>query len=176
MTVNEIWKDIPGYEGLYQVSNTGIVKALERTWYCNNACKYHKEFVLKQNHSRKGYFKVRLCKNGYVKSYLVARLVAIAFIKNPLNKKQVNHIDGNKQNNHVSNLEWVTNSENCYHAIKNNLRNSACGERIHSSKLTKNDIAEIRKSKLTQVELARKFKVRQCTISQIKHYKTWRHI
>ncbi len=99
----EIWKDVVGYEGLYQVSNLGRIKR-------NN--KY-----LKQN-IRVGYFAVNLCKNGKYKTKQVHRLVAQEFIPNKYNLPQVNHIDGNKRNNIVSNLEWITPSGNIKHAIK----------------------------------------------------------
>lgn len=110
--MKEIWKDIVGFEGLYQVSNLGRVKSL-------NYHKSGKERVLK---NRLGQIKtiyphVGLYKNGTMKECTVHRLVAEAFIANPENKEEVNHIDGNKCNNHISNLEWVTRSENAIHAI-----------------------------------------------------------
>lgn len=103
-----MWKDIKGYEGKYQISDSGNVKSLIT----------HKYLKLVDN---KGYKRVFLS-NPYRRWYLVHRLVAEAFIPNPENKPTVNHIDGNKQNNCVDNLEWATYSENNIHAIKNNLR------------------------------------------------------
>lgn len=97
----EIWKDIPEYEGLYQVSNQGRVKSLFR---------YKK--VLKPNILKNGYETVELFKNKSSRRMLVHRLVAMAFIENPNNLPQVNHKDENKQNNFVENLEWVTAIEN----------------------------------------------------------------
>lgn len=102
--MNEIWKDIKGYEGLYQVSNLGNVKSL-----CNN--KTRKEKILKPK-QRKGYLYVGLCKNGKVKQYLVHRLVAEHFIPNPNNLPQIDHINTNKTDNRVENLRWVTQKEN----------------------------------------------------------------
>ena len=107
----EVWKDIQGYEGLYQVSNMGRVKSLERTVW--NGRSYYKapERILKAGKAR-GYLRVMLCKDGKGKWYPVHRLVAIAFIPNPDNLPEVNHKDENKQNNCVENLEWCTRQYN----------------------------------------------------------------
>jgi len=104
--MQEIWKDVNGYEGLYQVSNLGRVESLQRDV----------NLILKPRLRRDGYLIVSLSKNGKVKSKPIHRLVATAFIPNPDNKKTVNHKDGNKLNNHVTNLEWNTSSENNKHA------------------------------------------------------------
>ena len=110
--MEEIWKDIQGYEGLYQVSNYGRIRSFKRMK--NN--KEARQFKLTPNST--GYISVGLRKNGKKILYQVHRLVAESFIPNPENKPQVNHIDGNKTNNHISNLEWVTASENTQHAYK----------------------------------------------------------
>ena len=99
----EIWKDIEGFEGLYQVSNLGRTKRL----YKND-----KEKILKPFSNKDGYLRVNLCKEGKSKQSKVHRLVAKAFIPNLDNKSQVNHRDENKSNNKVENLEWVTSKEN----------------------------------------------------------------
>lgn len=120
---NEIWKDIQGFEGLYQISNQGNVRSLDRVT-CDkdgNPVSTRKGQPMKQTVNRYGYKTVRLSKNGSHEFWSVHRLVAIAFIPNPYNKPQVNHIDGNKQNNTVENLEWVTNSENLIHAYRTGL-------------------------------------------------------
>ena len=114
--MKEIWKDIKGYEGLYQVSNLGRIKSLK-----NDNIKYghYKEFIISQNNNNSfNYWRCGLCKNGVVKKYAIHRLVAEAFISNPYNLPQVNHIDGNKSNNTINNLEWVTCSENIQHSFK----------------------------------------------------------
>ena len=111
--MQEIWKDIKGYKGIYQVSNLGNVKSLPRK--TNN--QYYKGLYLKQ-YIYKGYLRLQLTKHSKSKWFLVHRLVAEAFIPNPKNKPQVNHIDGNKLNNKVDNLEWVTPSENQIHSYQ----------------------------------------------------------
>ena len=98
----EIWKDIDGYEGLYQVSNLGRVKSLH----------HNKEKILKGSYNSKGYYFVKLCKNGISKSIFVHRLVAQEFIPNPDNLPIVNHKDENPRNNNVDNLEWCTQKYN----------------------------------------------------------------
>lgn len=113
----EIWKDIQGYEGLYQVSNLGKVKSLT---YSNQYKRIDKVKMLKLSIDHKGYIYVGI---GYKprKTCKVHRLVAQAFIPNPNNYSQVNHIDGNKQNNCISNLEWCDNDFNMNHAKINGL-------------------------------------------------------
>lgn len=101
--MEEIWKDVIGYEGLYQVSNFGRVKSLGNGGSKNS--KFSSERILKQL-NRNGYFGVCFCKDGKKKIYLVHRLVATAFLPNPDNLPQVNHKDQCKTNNVCSNLEW----------------------------------------------------------------------
>lgn len=108
---DEIWKPIKGYEGLYEVSNLGNVKSLDRIRVYYNAKLKGK--LLKQNETKKGYLCVRLYNNGISKSFPVHRLVALTFIENIENKDQVDHIDGNCKNNTVNNLRWATAKENC---------------------------------------------------------------
>ena len=115
----EVWKDIQGYEKVYQVSNLGRVKSLERYIIKNNNIKFYvRERILKQSKTGPDYWYVRLSYKGIVFKKSVHRLVAITFIPNPLNKRCVNHIDSNHLNNNVSNLEWNTYKENSIHAAK----------------------------------------------------------
>lgn len=116
--MEEIWKDIEGYEGLYQVSNLGRVKSLER--YKENHTKLQKirEKIKRLRIHTAGYLVADLYKENESKTFFVHRLVAQAFISNENNLPQVNHIDGNKENNRVENLEWCTNQENQKHAYK----------------------------------------------------------
>ena len=102
----QIWKDIPNYEGKYQVSNTGRVRSL-------NYNRTGKIKVRKQGKDKLGYKSVFLCKDGKNKGYLVHRLVALAFIPNPNNYPVINHKDENPSNNYYKNLEWCTQEYNC---------------------------------------------------------------
>lgn len=110
----EIWKDIVEYEGLYQISNYGNVKN-----------KHNK--LLKLRKDKNGYLIAYLYKNNIMKCKKTHRLVAQAFIPNIHNKPQINHKDGNKENNYVDNLEWVTNKENIIHCWENNFHKKKFG-------------------------------------------------
>lgn len=105
MSSTEVWKDIEGYEGLYQVSNMGRVRSLDRE---DALGRRRKGRVLAGGLNGKGYLMVRLCRDGYVENKYIHRLAAKAFLDNPDNFPQVNHKDENKTNNAVSNLEWCT--------------------------------------------------------------------
>lgn len=118
--MKEIWKDIPGYEGLYQVSNLGRVKSLER-YKDNNGGLVKMPEKIMQGGIRNGYVLVSLTKDGKRKSFSAHRLVAQAFIQNPEDKPTVNHINGNKRDNRVDNLEWNTDLENIRHAFATGL-------------------------------------------------------
>lgn len=116
----EIWKDIKGYEGHYQVSNMGRVKSLERK-ILNSRGRYdtkHERILKIQYNKRVDVYEVHLKLKRVRKCYKVHRLVAEAFIPNPENKPEVNHIDGRRENNCVENLEWSTTSENLNHAYQ----------------------------------------------------------
>ena len=114
--MEEIWKAVPDYEDRYMVSNLGNIKSLYR-----NGTKGGEVTKVE----RRGYLRVRLWKNKKVRTIGVHRLVAIVFLPNPNNKPQVNHKDGNKKNNHVENLEWVTASENTQHSYNNGFNQRA---------------------------------------------------
>lgn len=118
----EIWKDIENFSK-YQVSDLGNVKSKDRyTKAKDDEIIHRKEFLLKEFINKKGYKQVTLYDdNGKPKTMRVHKLVALAFIENKNNLPQINHIDGNKLNNEVSNLEWISNYDNMQHAIKNGL-------------------------------------------------------
>lgn len=108
--MEEIWAPVVGYEGLYEVSNLGNVKSIRRNK------------VMRPGEHNFGYKYVILCRDGHSKNILVHRLVANAFIPKVVGKQDVNHIDGNKANNAVTNLEWVSKSDNMYHAYRTGIR------------------------------------------------------
>ena len=110
--MTEIWKDIEGYEGLYQVSNKRNVKSL-------NYRRTGRERIIKPRKDKNGYLRVVLCKDGECKTYLVHRLAASAFIPNPKELSQVNHRDENKQNNCTENLEWCSSEFNVNYGTRN---------------------------------------------------------
>ena len=127
MKETEIWRDIEGYEGLYQVSNWGRVKSLKKK---GNS----KERILTaSNNNTKKYWRVQLSKNDKIKHFAVHRLVALAFIPNPQNLPQVNHKDENKDNNNVLNLEWCTVKQNTNYGT----RNKRASKKMINGKLAK---------------------------------------
>jgi hypothetical protein len=173
----EIWKDIKGYEGKYQVSSIGRVKSLQRISTFNNSKGLKKEIIIK-TWNDEGYIRVKLSNNSVEKTYRVHRLVANEFLENPFNKSQVNHKNGIKTDNSVENLEWVTNSENSIHAFENNLRKSPLGSNHGNSKLNEQKVLEIRKigrSKSLK-EIADIYCVDKSLISLILRNKAWKHV
>lgn len=121
--INEIWMDVLGYDGYYQISNIGRVKSLERD---NTHKKYGRiipeSFLKPQEHYKNGYFSVLFKIGKHQKRFTIHSLVANAFLENPKSLKEVNHKDGVKSNNSVQNLEWCTRSENNIHAFAIGLR------------------------------------------------------
>ena len=180
--MSEIWKDIKEYEGYYQVSNIGRVKRLERVsrYKCGDSLleRTVKERVMKNVFSDKGYYKVQLWKDGINKNCRIHRLVAIAFIPNHKKLSEVNHKDLDKINNNVSNLEWVTTTENRRHAVKNGVifAKPQYGEKNPFSKLTEEKVKEIKKRKQSFASLGREFGVNPSTISKIIKGICWKKV
>lgn len=175
----EEWRVIPNYNGVYYVSNFGRVKSIDH--YCKNRIGSGKQTgrILKQHKCYKGYLRVSLSKNKIKKNYSVHRLVAKSFCENPKNKPQVNHIDGIKDNNISGNLEWVTNSENQIHAIKNNLIKHNIGAESHNSKLSKSDVIEIlnlRKKNKTLKYIGNIYDISSTSVCNIINNKTYKNI
>jgi len=177
--MKEEFRDIKDYEGLYQVSNFGRVKSLERMTWNGYGWYLCKEIILKPSDNGIGYFVVRLSKDGIEIGYLVHQLVANAFIPNPENKPEVNHKDGIKSNNFVWNLEWNTSKENCDHKI-NVLGKNCNGEKQGNHKLKELQVIEILEKwatrKYTMLQLGNEYNVHRITIFDIIHNKTWKHI
>lgn len=125
--------DIPDYKGYYQVSNYGNVRSLNRVIKEKTGeTQTPKGRVLKQRINSGGYCYIGLRKNGTKATFAIHQLVAQSFVPNPNNKRTVNHIDGNKQNNRVANLEWATYSENLEHAYKARLRRAISLEAVRN--------------------------------------------
>lgn len=127
--MSETWIDIQGYSGLYQVSSMGNVRSLKRTVLHphSKTRTYPAKMIIPKTAGHRGYRYVRLSKGGHTEKWKIARLVALHFIPNPENKRVVNHKNGNKGDDRVSNLEWNTDSENQKHAYAIGLRNPAKG-------------------------------------------------
>lgn len=111
----EFWKDVIGYEGVYQVSNKGRVKRIGK--YKNQVSEWPSNRILKAAKKDNGYMYCQLSKDNKTKPKMIHRLVAEAFIDNPESKPTVNHIDGDRTNNSVENLEWATYKENNIHSL-----------------------------------------------------------
>lgn len=135
--MDQHWKPIKGYEGIYMVLNIGQVKSLDRI---DSIGRLKKGLILSDVDNGNGYRIVNLKFNGKQKMYTVHRLVAEAFIPNPMNLPQVNHIDGDKSNNKLENLEWCDKSHNMKHAYKIGLIKALDGEKSPHHKLKKSDV------------------------------------
>lgn len=179
MDNSEIWLDIKGYEGHYQVSSFGRVKSLARVVECRKDVFVNKkEKFLSDWDCGKGYRKVKLSKDGIEKSIRVHRLVAKTFLSNPEAKSEVNHINGIKNDNRLENLDWCTSSENTIHALNNKLKISQKGSEHGMSKLTENDVLEIRKIGRSKglKEVSKIFNVSESLISNVLLNKIWIHV
>lgn len=168
----EKWKKVEGYSD-YEVSNLGRV--LSRNTYFKHSK------ILSYGKLPSGYKTVCLSKNGERKNLSVSRLVAKAFIPNPLLKKEVNHKNGIKIDNCYLNLEWVTPSENILHAFHYGLLKPRSGEQCTLSRLKENDVISIRKMKennpqMTYVEIGKIFKTTPSAIRKIILRHQWKHI
>lgn len=176
--MKEIWRDIKGFEGFYQISNLGRVKSLGG--WCGTAKR--KERIRSTSLTHDGYVKVRLIHQGKDKTMRVHRLVAEAFIPNPEHKDTVNHIDGNKQSNIVSNLEWVNRTEQMIHAYDLGLKVSRVGSSNTNAKLIDEQVREIRKlyipysKQFGTVALAKKYGVTNRVIGLIVKGKAYKNV
>lgn len=166
--MTETFVDIPGYEGFYQISNMGTVRSMRRIIICKNGqIRLCPQRVLKQNKDSKGYLNVNLSKNSHPVPSRVHKLMKNVFM-DPNSRLQVNHIDGNKTNNRIENLELVTNSQNQTHAVRLGIR---------GTKLSVSDVEYIK----THIDhpskgLALKFNVDVSLIRLIKREKQWKHV
>ena len=172
----EEFRDIEGYEGLYQVSNLGRVKSLKRIVLRGDKKNELKEKILKGILVNNYYLRVDLYKNSCKKSFYLHRLLAIAFIENIQNKLYVNHKNGVKLDNRLVNLEWCTQEENIKHANITGL--IPRGVQGVDAKLTEEQVKYIKYNSegINQPTLARMFGVNQSIIHCIRKNKTWKHI
>jgi septin family protein len=171
-------KPVVGYEGIYEVDATGRVFRVEGAIVCRGRWGVMSRVVpaaeRKPQIHRNGYRFLVLSKNGKTRTELIHRLVANAFLSNPDNLPEVNHEDGDKTNNAVNNLKWVTKSQNAHHKV--NVLRLHVGDNHPNAKVTEAIVREIRASKETGVVLAARYGISRCTISVIKNGKAWRHV
>jgi hypothetical protein len=168
---NEIWKPLPGLEDDYMVSTFGSIKSLDRKIrHGHSIFLMKKGRVLKQQTTGTGYLYASIAKDGKVSRSYVHRLVAMTFLYNPNELKDINHKDGNKKNNRVENLEWCNRSDNLKHARDSNLL-SIC-------KVTWDNVRDIRRDKksgkFTSKELAAKYGISKGQVNNILLNKTWK--
>lgn len=170
--MREVFEDLKGYEKSYQISDSGRIFTKRRL--IGNQIYYGKELVPQL--TQDGYLKVTLSGSCRSKKYYLHRLVAIQFIDNPYNLPQVNHIDGNKLNNSITNLEWCTKQENQSHAVRTNLMQR--GQDRPSAKLTENQVLEIYKLKgiLKAQDIADRYGVSKNTINCILRGSKWKYL
>jgi len=170
----EEWKDISEFEG-YEVSNFGNIRSINRT--CVGRPGVTKGKLLKPFINRRGYLEVNLFENSKSTPKIIHRLVAKAFIPNLENKPQVNHIDGNKLNNRVDNLEWMSNSENQKHAYSLGLQPTKAGEKNGRATLTNDTVTilkELYNSGKSVKEVAKVMNISLSKIRQIIYGSSWK--
>jgi hypothetical protein len=172
--MKEIWKPIKGYEGRYEVSNLGRVKSLDR----KSKNKATPEMIVKgrliKDCNTNGYRTLRLSLRNVPKMFYVHRLVCSAFVENPNNKKTVNHIDGDKTNNHYSNLEWTSLAENIRHANKAGLRiniNRKTGKQLTKKQAL--ELIELLNKGCKNKDIAKEYNISLSSVYNIKAGKQW---
>lgn len=183
---SEYFIPLKGYEELYIISNYGTIKSIERRIKNRNGYRKHRSRIMKAKTDNHGYFRIGLTKDKKQKFYFVHRLVAETFIPNHNNYPVVNHIDGNKKNNYVQNLEWCTYQENTIHAFKIGLKTGKThigvrGEKNGNSKLKDCEVTSILEEKKKGVNrdecyLKYKDKISYKGFEQIWYRTVWKHI
>lgn len=174
--MKEVWKDIPNYED-YQASNLGHIRSKDRVIISTRGGRrFYESVVLKFSITEFGYYQCTVSDtvNKTRKTGRIHRLVAMAFIANPDNKPQINHIDGNKLNNNIKNLEWSTAKENNKHAIDTGLRRKRFMAKISIEDVK--DVKRMLKSGMTPTEISKNHKASYDSIYDIKRNKTWKDI
>lgn len=177
-----IWRPVEGYEGIYEVSSAGEVKSLPRLKYCGHKGSPPQKVLgrtLKISEDRLGYSRVKLSKDGTSNLKYLHRIIASAFIEPIAGKTEVNHIDGDKSNNALKNLEWVNRSENMKHNFSIGISQARRGDDNNKAKLSWDSVKKIRKlysDGVSQKDLSEKFEVTIANISCIVNHKTWKEI
>lgn len=176
--MKEIWKDIINFEGYYQCSNFGNIRSLDREINTKGGTKRISKGKILKPKTNPFYYCVGLSKFNKCKTYYIHRLVASSFISNSNNLPEINHIDGNKLNNNITNLEWITSSKNKYHAFEIGV--SKKGKDNNLAKFSKEIIENVKKdlSKkiYTQRQIAHKYEMSYAQVSRIKTNKTRKYL
>lgn len=169
-------------EILKEIENERYVEEFKnyRTDEDGNVWNAKRNHILAKDLHKSGYYRVRLCQDNKKYSKFIHRMVAQKYIPNPENKPEVNHKDSDRLNNHASNLEWVTSSENSMHSFTYGSRVAIKGTNKKLSKLTDEDVLEMRKiyanNKISHIELGKKFGVSGSTCGRIIIGKAWAHV
>lgn len=180
--VEEIWRDIPNYEGIYKVSNKGSVKSLNRvenyTYKGYEVSRFRKGRILKQKNTYDGYLESTLLKHGKPKCFRTHRLVAMAF--NPTEKTglEIDHLNCLKKDNRIENLEWVTNKENIDRAIKNDLFNPV-GSSNSNCQTSEEQVMMVRvlsNEGYTRRQVSEKVGIPKSRVKQIVTNVTWKNL
>lgn len=177
--MSEVWKAIPDFEGLYEASTAGRIRSLDRhVTGKNGVTKKFSGRIIAPVPMKTGYVTVALSKEGKAVRYLVHRLVALAFLPNPDNLEEVNHKDGVKHNNALSNLEWMSRVRNIRHAMGMGLI-QGMGELNPAAKLTEQQVRQIKELSRLHLhprEIARAFGVKPSTVTDIQTRRSWQHV
>jgi len=181
--LEEIWKPIKGFEEFYLITKDGNIKSVERQICLKTHSYIRREQDIIQAKSLDGYYRIKLYNNTKkTKTISTHRLVALTYLNNPNNYLEINHIDGNKTNNNVTNLEWCSKEQNVKHAYDTGLkkRENYVGEACVFSKLTEQQVLSIREEYKTGTtsypKLSKKYNTVIGNIESIINRKTWKHV
>ncbi len=171
----ETWRDIPGFEGRYQVSDHGRVRSLRRINGRVNRLLLE-PIIMRQRRDKDGYRTVTFCVNYYKTGHRVGRLVLIAFVGQPSSEQENAHLDNDKENNCLSNLSWETHVDNIGHKVRHGT--AQLGMKHGMAKLSDDNVRQIRRLRglITGERLSEMFGVSAAVISKIQLNKLWKHI